>query len=99
MSATVVCTIGTMPPPPMPCSVRPTISIAMVGAIAEIAPDGRKRARHDGLVHRREEPAQHQAVEDPPDFLVGERRRHGMRLGALLQRTHSNPVATAIRAS
>ena len=37
MSATVVCTIGTMPPPPIPCSVRPAISIAMSGATADTA--------------------------------------------------------------
>jgi hypothetical protein len=37
MSATVVCTIGTMPPPPMPCSVRPTISITMLLDTAQSA--------------------------------------------------------------
>jgi hypothetical protein len=44
--------------------------------IAEVAADRGQRARHDGLVHRRQEAAQHQAVEDPVDLRLGQRRRH-----------------------
>ena len=63
--------------------------------VVEVAPDGRQRARDDGLVHRLQEAAEHQPVEDAADLGMGQPRRRGRngsavagRFGALLQRTH-----------
>jgi hypothetical protein len=134
MSATVVCTIGTMPPPRAPDDQEhhvgrhraerradheqgdggehhgtPTVNVGQFAVerrhhgrgqkigddhpgqvlkVAEIAPDGRQRACHDGLVHRRQEAAQHQAIEDAVDLLAGQRRDCGLCLGTLLEGTH-----------
>ncbi len=53
MSAMVVCTSGTMPPPPMPCSVRPAISIAMLGAAAEAAEPAMNKPMAASIMARR----------------------------------------------
>ena len=53
MSAMVVCVSGTMPPPPMPCSVRPMISQAMVGATAETAEPAMNRPIPTSILARR----------------------------------------------
>ena len=63
--------------------------------VVEVAPDGRQRARHDGLVQRLQEAAEHQPVEDEADLGMGQARRVrrdgfgiGGGFGALLQGTH-----------
>ena len=50
MSAIVICTSGVIPPPPIPCKVRPAISTAMLGASAEAAE--LKRQAEEGLERR-----------------------------------------------
>ena len=53
MSAIVVWVSGTMPPPPMPCSVRPAISQPMVGAAADTADPAMNRPIATSIVVRR----------------------------------------------
>ncbi len=53
-----------------------------IGDVLELAPDGRQRGRHDGLVERGEEHRQHQADDDGADLVGGQRhrRRDGRRV-------------------
>src|SRR5262245_47447487 len=49
----VVCVSGTMPPPPIPCSVRPAINSAMSGAAADTTEPARNRPIASSIMARR----------------------------------------------
>jgi len=53
MSPMMVCAIGRMPPPPMPCSARAAINVAMFGASAHAAEPARKISTDTSMVQRR----------------------------------------------
>jgi hypothetical protein len=48
-----VCVSGTIPPPPIPCSVRPAISMAIFGAAADTTEPARNKPIATSIMARR----------------------------------------------